>query len=120
MLLGENGAGKSTLIAMLAGLQQPDEGAIRVAGREEAITSPRRALALGIGTVFQHVMLVPTLTVAENIALGGAWWRTRNRAEQLARAQGDRRQHRCDGRCRRSRPGRSRSANSSRRRSFAP
>ena len=60
VLLGENGAGKSTLIGMLSGLLQPDEGEIRVDGQPRAITSPRRALDLGIGTVFQHVMLVPT------------------------------------------------------------
>ncbi|TJV13074.1 MAG: ATP-binding cassette domain-containing protein, partial [Mesorhizobium sp.] len=66
VLLGENGAGKSTLIGMLSGLQQPDEGRILVDGEPIAITSPRHALALGIGTVFQHVMLVPTLTVAQN------------------------------------------------------
>ncbi|TFF27159.1 ABC transporter ATP-binding protein [Jiella endophytica] len=74
VLLGENGAGKSTLIGMLSGLQQPDEGRILVDGRPVPITSPRHALALGIGTVFQHMMLVPTLTVAENLALGGPWW----------------------------------------------
>lgn len=72
VLLGENGAGKSTLVAMLAGLQVPDEGCILVDGRPVAIETPARALALGIGTVFQHAMLVPSLTVAENIALGGS------------------------------------------------
>ena len=72
VLLGENGAGKSTLIGMLSGLLQPDEGEIRVDGRPDAdhLAAPS-ALSLGIGTVFQHVMLVPTLTVAENLALGG-------------------------------------------------
>lgn len=75
VLLGENGAGKSTLIGLLSGLQQPDEGRILVDGSPTAITSPRHALALGIGTVFQHTMLVPTLTVAENLLLGGSWWR---------------------------------------------
>jgi ABC-type uncharacterized transport system ATPase subunit len=80
VLLGENGAGKSTLVGMLSGLQQPDEGTIHVDGEPRTITSPRRALDLGIGTVFQHVMLVPSLTVAENVALGGAWWRRPDRA----------------------------------------
>ena len=84
VLLGENGAGKSTLIGMLSGLQQPDEGEIRVDGEVRKIISPRRALDLGIGTVFQHVMLVPVLTVAENLALGGPWWRSPDR-ETLGR-----------------------------------
>ncbi|TIP99225.1 MAG: ATP-binding cassette domain-containing protein, partial [Mesorhizobium sp.] len=82
VLLGENGAGKSTLIGMLSGLQQPDEGRILVDGEPTAITSPRHALALGIGTVFQHMMLVPTLTVAENLLLGGPWWQ-RPKTEEL-------------------------------------
>jgi ABC-type uncharacterized transport system ATPase subunit len=75
VLLGENGAGKSTLVAMLAGLQRPDEGHIAVNGRKEVLHSPRRALALGIGTVFQHTMMVPGLSVVDNIALGDPWWR---------------------------------------------
>jgi simple sugar transport system ATP-binding protein len=69
-LLGENGAGKSTLMRMLDGLLQPDEGSIEINGEPVAIASPRAALALGIGMVHQHFMLVPNLTVAENIALG--------------------------------------------------
>ena len=82
VLLGENGAGKSTLIGMLSGLLQPDEGRILVDGKLTQITSPRHALALGIGTVFQHMMLVPALTVAENLLLGGPWWQ-RPRTEEL-------------------------------------
>jgi simple sugar transport system ATP-binding protein len=85
VLLGENGAGKSTLIGMLAGMQQPDAGVIRVLGSAATIASPARALALGIGTVFQHGMLVPTLTVTENLALGGRWWRRPGRAAVCAR-----------------------------------
>jgi len=85
VLLGENGAGKSTLIAMLAGMQQPDGGEILVQGKPGTIASPARALAMGIGTVFQHGMLVPTLTVAENLALGGQWWRRPSRAAISAR-----------------------------------
>jgi simple sugar transport system ATP-binding protein len=85
VLLGENGAGKSTLIGMLAGMQQPDAGAIFVQGKAWTIASPARALALGIGTVFQHGMLVPTLTVAQNLALGGRWWRRPGRAAISAR-----------------------------------
>lgn len=94
VLLGENGAGKSTLIGMLSGLQQPDEGRILVDGRPQPIRSPRHALSLGIGTVFQHAMLVPTLTVAENLLLGEGWWKTprkqalRAEVDQLARSLG--------------------------------
>src|SRR6185295_16723979 len=73
VLLGENGAGKSTLIGMLAGMQQPDAGEIQVDGRAVRIGSPRESLELGIGTVFQHVLLVPSLTVIENLMLGGNW-----------------------------------------------
>ncbi len=80
VLLGENGAGKSTLIGMLSGLVESDAGEIRVDGQARRIASPRQALDLGIGTVFQHVMLVPGLTVAENMALGAPWWRSPGRA----------------------------------------
>ncbi|MCX7304180.1 MAG: ABC transporter ATP-binding protein [Hyphomicrobiales bacterium] len=80
VLLGENGAGKSTLVAMLAGLQQPDEGHIEIDGAPVAVTSPKQALAMGIGTVFQHSMLVPSLTVVDNFALGGVWWKRPDRA----------------------------------------
>ena len=75
VLLGENGAGKSTLIAILSGVYQPDAGSIAVAGREVRIQAPRDALALGIGTVYQHLALVPTLTVIENLMLGAPWYR---------------------------------------------
>ena len=68
-LLGENGAGKTTLMNILYGLYRPDEGRIFVEGREVRIRSPRDAMRLGIGMVHQHFRLVPTLTVAENIAL---------------------------------------------------
>ena len=69
-LLGENGAGKSTLMNILYGLYQPDEGEIRIADRPTRITSPHDAIAQGIGMVHQHFMLVPPLTVTENIMLG--------------------------------------------------
>jgi ABC-type uncharacterized transport system ATPase subunit len=69
-LLGENGAGKSTLMAILAGMQQPDSGQIRVSGEDVRIASPRTALKLGIGTVYQHSTLVGALTVLENLLLG--------------------------------------------------
>src|SRR6478672_1994298 len=69
-LLGENGAGKSTLMNVLYGLLQPDEGEIRLDGEPVQIDSPRRAIGLGIGMVHQHFMLVPVMTVAENLVLG--------------------------------------------------
>jgi ABC-type uncharacterized transport system ATPase subunit len=69
-LVGENGAGKSTLMKMLYGLEQPDEGEILVRGQPERIDSPRKAIALRIGMVHQHFMLVDDFTVAENVVLG--------------------------------------------------
>jgi simple sugar transport system ATP-binding protein len=70
-LLGENGAGKSTLMKILYGLYQPDAGEISINGAAVTLKSPADAIAHGIGMVTQHFALVPTLTVAENIALGG-------------------------------------------------
>ncbi len=69
-LLGENGAGKSTLMNILAGLYKPDSGSILINGEPVSFNSPRDAIAKGIGMVHQHFMLVPTLTVTENILLG--------------------------------------------------
>ncbi|NOR82157.1 MAG: ATP-binding cassette domain-containing protein, partial [Ardenticatenales bacterium] len=69
-LLGENGAGKSTLMNVLAGLYRPDEGTVRVHGESVDFRSPRDAIENGIGMVHQHFMLVPSLTVTENILLG--------------------------------------------------
>jgi general nucleoside transport system ATP-binding protein len=69
-LLGENGAGKSTLMNILYGLYRPDSGEIRVNGQVIEITSPHDAIAKGIGMVHQHFMLVPPLSVTENIMLG--------------------------------------------------
>ncbi|MCP4405981.1 MAG: ABC transporter ATP-binding protein [bacterium] len=69
-ILGENGAGKTTLMNILYGLYHPDEGQILVNGREVRIDTPRAACRLGIGMVHQHFMLVPNLTVVENVALG--------------------------------------------------
>ena len=69
-LMGENGAGKSTLMKMLFGLEQPTSGEIWVNGEKVSLTSPNVALQHGIGMVHQHFMLVPSLTVAENMVLG--------------------------------------------------
>lgn len=68
-LLGENGAGKSTLMNILYGLVRPDAGEIFLDGKPVTIRSPHQAIELGIGMVHQHFMLVPTLTVAENVIL---------------------------------------------------
>ena len=69
-LFGENGAGKSTLMRVLYGLYKPDEGEILLHGEAVTIASPADAIAHGIGMIHQHFMLVNTLTVAENVALG--------------------------------------------------
>src|SRR6266581_8769802 len=68
-LLGENGAGKSTLMNILYGLYHPDDGRILLKGEPVRIHSPRDAIARGIGMVHQHFMLIPVMTVAENIVL---------------------------------------------------
>ena len=69
-VLGENGAGKTTLMCMLAGLYRPDAGTMELGGEAVSFRSPRDAMAAGVGMVHQHFMLVPTLTVAENVLLG--------------------------------------------------
>ena len=69
-LLGENGAGKSTLMSVLFGLYQPEEGIIKVRGKEVKINGPLDANALGIGMVHQHFKLVDNFTVLQNIVLG--------------------------------------------------
>ena len=69
-LLGENGAGKTTLMNILFGLARPDEGEILLDGEPVQITDPADAISRGIGMVHQHFMLIPVLTVAENILLG--------------------------------------------------
>ncbi len=69
-LMGENGAGKSTLMKMLFGLEQPTSGQILVNGEVVHLSSPTVAISKGIGMVHQHFMLVPSLTVAENMVLG--------------------------------------------------
>jgi simple sugar transport system ATP-binding protein len=69
-LLGENGAGKSTLMNLIYGLHNPDKGEIFVNGNKAAIQSPKDSIALGIGMVHQHFMLIPVFDVAENVMLG--------------------------------------------------
>jgi simple sugar transport system ATP-binding protein len=69
-LLGENGAGKSTLMRQLYGLYRPDSGQILIDGQAHEFRSPSDSIRAGIGMVHQHFMLVPPLTVAENVALG--------------------------------------------------
>ena len=69
-LIGENGAGKSTLVKMLFGMEQPTVGDIFINGEKTELSSPAEAIKHGIGMVHQHLMLVPSLTVAENMVLG--------------------------------------------------
>jgi ABC-type uncharacterized transport system ATPase subunit len=69
-LLGENGAGKSTLMNILYGLYRPDGGEIRLSGKPVSFSSAREAIEAGIGMVHQHFMLIPVMTVGENIVLG--------------------------------------------------
>ena len=69
-LSGENGAGKSTLMKILFGEEQPTSGEIYINGNKVHMTSPQMAIKLGVGMVHQHFMLVPSLTVTENIIMG--------------------------------------------------
>jgi simple sugar transport system ATP-binding protein len=69
-LLGENGAGKSTLMNILYGLYRPDAGEIRLSGKPVSFASASDAIDAGIGMVHQHFMLIPVMTVAENVVLG--------------------------------------------------
>lgn len=68
-IVGENGAGKSTLMNILYGLQQPDSGQIYVDGQPETISTPKRAMQLGLGMIQQHFTLIPTFTALQNIIL---------------------------------------------------
>src|SRR5689334_19314996 len=68
-LLGENGAGKSTLVKCIVGYYRPDAGEITVDERERDIRTPQDAHQLGIGMVYQHFTLVPSMTVAENLVM---------------------------------------------------
>jgi general nucleoside transport system ATP-binding protein len=85
VLLGENGAGKSTLIGILSGVLRPDEGTISINGQAVTIESPGNAIGLGIGTVYQHATLVPSMTVAENLMLGQRWYEPLRKDATLAR-----------------------------------
>lgn len=87
-LVGENGAGKTTLMNILMGLYTPDEGKIYINNKEVVFKSPSDAFACGIGMVHQQYMLVPNLTVTENIALGMSQMREKGGtlAQRLRRA----------------------------------
>lgn len=93
-LLGENGAGKSTMMSMLAGRYRPDEGVIEVDGKPTQFTSSKDAIKAGIGMVYQHFMLVESMTVCENVLLGqeGAFFikpsEMEDRVGQLAQSYG--------------------------------
>ena len=69
-LLGENGAGKTTLMKMLFGFEKPDNGKIFIDGKEVKIKNALEAINLGVGMVHQHFMIVPSMTVTENLILG--------------------------------------------------
>ncbi len=93
-LLGENGAGKSTLMSILSGTYRPDDGRILVGGQPVTIESPRHGRDLGIGMVYQHLSLIPTLTVLENLMMGSNaglaldWHAARARLRELSAALG--------------------------------
>ncbi|HXM56829.1 MAG TPA: ABC transporter ATP-binding protein [Candidatus Dormibacteraeota bacterium] len=95
-LLGENGAGKTTLMNVVYGLTRPDAGEVLFDGRPVQVSSPIDAIRLGIGMVHQHFMLIPPLTVAENVVLGHETARggvmdvqeARRQVDRLAAAQG--------------------------------
>jgi general nucleoside transport system ATP-binding protein len=84
-VVGENGAGKSTLMSILYGFYQADAGAIAVNGKQVTVRSPAEAIALGIGMVHQHFMLVDNFTVLENVVLGAEGGRTLNKGLAAAR-----------------------------------
>ena len=86
-IIGENGAGKSTLMSILYGFYQADSGEIHVGGRPVSIKTPNDAIALGIGMVHQHFMLVENFTVLENIILGAEGEALLGRSIAKARAE---------------------------------
>ena len=95
-IIGENGAGKSTLASIMFGLQLPDSGSLEINGRTTPLRRPADAIALGIGMVHQHFMLVPDMSVLENILLGAEGGsrlgpglaRARARLDAVCREQG--------------------------------
>ncbi len=89
-VLGENGAGKSTLMNIIYGMYRQDEGTVELEGVPVDIRSPRKALALGIGMVHQHFMLVDVFSSAENVFLIGdsPWWK-RNKAREIEKEIGE-------------------------------
>lgn len=89
-LLGENGAGKTTLMHIAYGMVSADAGAVRVAGTPVRFATPLDAITAGIGMVHQHFTLVPTMTVAENLALGGRGRLSRRTMDANARSIADR------------------------------
>jgi general nucleoside transport system ATP-binding protein len=89
-LLGENGAGKTTLMRVAFGLVQPDSGALERDGQPFHPRSPLDALASGLGMVFQHFSLVPAMTVAENVVLGGRGRYSPSDAAEVVNALGER------------------------------
>ena len=93
-LVGENGTGKTTLMRIAYGLLRPDRGRVRIHGQELGAGGAARAIALGLGMVHQHFMLVPTLTVAENVVLGQephkGLWLDRGKARQLVQETAER------------------------------
>ena len=94
-IIGENGAGKSTLASIVYGLYAPDGGTVEIDGKAAALRSPADAIALGVGMVHQHFMLVPTFTVLENIMLGmeGGFLLGQGEADIRARLESLSRQH---------------------------
>ncbi len=95
-LLGENGAGKSTLMNILSGLYHPDGGQIFLDGHPIHIASPRAAIDYGIGMIHQHFMLVPQLTVTENIILGTSQGLALNLQDRAAEVEAMSRQYGLD------------------------
>jgi simple sugar transport system ATP-binding protein len=88
-VLGENGAGKTTLLRVAFGMVKPDAGTVRVEGRELRASSPAAALRAGLGMVHQHFALVPALSAAENVALGGrGWFSAREAGARMLRIAG--------------------------------